>query len=104
VSVTEQDRKRARKAISCDCADRAADDASPNAGVDWHFAWCAGYYCDVDDIAAAIADERERARAPFLAYADECTARGDDPKTGILKRAVNRAVAAAFRHVAKESE
>jgi hypothetical protein len=51
-------------------------------------------------IAQALAEERERARAPFLAYADKCAAIADDRKSSILKRAVNRSVAQAFRRAA----
>lgn len=47
-------------------------------------------------IAQALADERERARAPFLDYADKCAAIGGDPKAGVMKRAVNRSVADAI--------
>jgi hypothetical protein len=51
--TTEADRETARVAVNCHC---------PNAATDDHFGYCAGNYCDLETIAAALASERAKAR------------------------------------------
>lgn len=86
---TDADRERAMRAL--------------NYHVRWVYAELdASERAEVDGIAVALAEQRERARAPFLAYADKCAAIGADRKAPILKRAVNRSVAKAIRRAAGE--
>jgi hypothetical protein len=55
-----------------------------------------------DRIAAALADERERARAPFLALADKLEAQGNGWRAIAARDPWPSAMAAALRHAAQE--
>jgi hypothetical protein len=86
VSVTEQDRERAVQAI----------DPSNRQGPTWDAL--------VEAIAAAIADERERARAPFLALASDYEELSGREDLADSHRATCRTVADRIRRAAEVSE